>query len=237
MTASDSSFHLVITECEGGYRIGNNSNVKLNGFSGTLPEVLTLPSSYEGKNIIEVGQFAFNSNLSRNHPLKYLFLEEGIRVIGYNSFRELRPLKFVSLPSSLISIGQSAFDDDYDLETAHINQPSSLTSIGISAFSTCKKLKEFVIPDSIQSVGFKSFAEIETSLKIYYCGRYQVQTADSIFNSTDYQIIVPFNGVKRFGQYPTVYGAVPCYIKALGTCVIRSSRRPLLCYYFICLLT
>ena len=38
------------------YRIGDNSNVNGNGYSGTLTEILTIPSIIDSKHIQEVGQ-------------------------------------------------------------------------------------------------------------------------------------------------------------------------------------
>ncbi|MBQ2988815.1 MAG: leucine-rich repeat protein, partial [Clostridia bacterium] len=64
-------------------------------------------------------------------------------------------IKSVSIPNSVMSIGESAFEDSVNLKSVLI--PDSVTSIGESAFSRCKSLASVVIPDFVKSIGEKTF--------------------------------------------------------------------------------
>ncbi len=59
------------------------------------------------------------------------------------------------IPSSVTSIGDSAFEGCFSLRNIAI--PSSVTSIGKSAFSGCTYLSSLVIPDSVTSIGGMAF--------------------------------------------------------------------------------
>ena len=61
----------------------------------------------------------------------------------------------VYYPSSVTSIGDSAFDYCYALSSVVI--PSSVTSIGDSAFHYCYALSSVVIPSSVTSIGSSAF--------------------------------------------------------------------------------
>ena len=64
-------------------------------------------------------------------------------------------LTSVTIPSSVTSIGGSAFSDCIGLTSVTI--PSSVTSIGGSAFSGCTGLTSVTIPSSVTSVGERAF--------------------------------------------------------------------------------
>lgn len=56
---------------------------------------------------------------------------------------------------SVISIGEYAFDDSYDLTSIII--PNSVTSIGLAAFADCRSLTSITIPNSVTSIGDDAF--------------------------------------------------------------------------------
>ena len=67
-------------------------------------------------------------------------------------------LTSVTIPNSVISIGDSAFRDSTSLSSVTIG--SNVTSIGDSAFSDCTSLASVIIPNSVTSIGEEAF---------YYC--------------------------------------------------------------------
>jgi hypothetical protein len=73
--------------------------------------------------------------------------------IGTNAFR-LTPISTVSIPDSVISIGDFAFWDCESLTSITI--PSSVTSIGDSAFEICG-LTNITIPKSVTFIGTLAF--------------------------------------------------------------------------------
>jgi hypothetical protein len=60
-----------------------------------------------------------------------------------------------TVPDSVTSIGDSAFDDCTSLTSVTI--PNSVTIIGSSAFRGCKSLTSVTIPDSVASIGHCAF--------------------------------------------------------------------------------
>lgn len=73
-----------------------------------------------------------------------------------------RDVENITIPSTVTSLGQSAFNGCASLKSVTI--PSSVTSIGQYAFSGCTSLKEIVIPDSVTSIGQYAFSA-NTSLE------------------------------------------------------------------------
>lgn len=101
--------------------------------------------------------------------LTVVFIPEGIESIPDNYFKveyQGNHLKKVVLPSSLKSIGTSAFYGCTNL--AEINLPDGLQTIGNYAFAKCKALKAVTIPDSVTTIGSSVFASCEglTSMSI-----------------------------------------------------------------------
>ena len=80
-----------------------------------------------------------------------LFNKDKSRIISFRN----QNIKSYVIPSSVTSIGDSAFDTCHSLSEIVI--PSSVTSIGDSAFAGCRYLSEIVIPSSVTSIGKSAF--------------------------------------------------------------------------------
>ena len=83
-------------------------------------------------------------------------VKEGTRIICDRAFSCFRYLPEIVIPSSVTSIGDSAFYGCDSLSKVVI--PSSVTSIGDRAFSWCRSLSEIVIPSSVTSIGDRAFS-------------------------------------------------------------------------------
>jgi len=144
---------------------------------------ITLPSS-----LTEIGQncFTYASNLTT------INLEDtGLTMIDKYAFGYCTALTSVSFPATLLNIGDYAFE----YSALHsLSLPASLKSIGASAFCYCRslqavtadasiaapdllaagsafngctKLKTFVIPSSVTTIGTNNFQGCSSDLKIY----------------------------------------------------------------------
>ena len=80
-----------------------------------------------------------------------LFNKDKSRIISFRN----QNIKSYVIPSSVTSIGDSAFDTYHSLSEIVI--PSSVTSIGDSAFAGCRSLSEIVIPSSVTCIGKGAF--------------------------------------------------------------------------------
>ena len=62
----------------------------------------------------------------------------------------------ISLPEGIESIGESAFNNCFDLKKVYL--PNTLTEIGIKAFKYCSDLEEIYLPDSLTKIDTEAFA-------------------------------------------------------------------------------
>ena len=74
--------------------------------------------------------------------------------IGYEAFCEETKVVYVSLPSTVTYISNSAFENT---RITNMTIPNSVKSIGRSAFSYCSKLTTVTIPNSVTSIGVNVF--------------------------------------------------------------------------------
>ena len=75
--------------------------------------------------------------------------------IGNNAFSSCSSLTEVTIGNSVTSIGREAFTNCSRLTSITI--PDSVTSIGSSTFSSCSSLTSITIPDSVTSIGSSAF--------------------------------------------------------------------------------
>ncbi len=94
---------------------------------------------------------SYYDNNSVPASLKKVTVAEGTLFVAPETFYECRYIETVILPSSLASIGDSAFWHMPSLEK--IDLPDGLTSIDARAFGNCVNLKELTVPDSVETMG------------------------------------------------------------------------------------
>ena len=87
--------------------------------------------------------------------LTFVSLGSSIRTIGDSTFQNCSSLAEIVIPESVTSIKQEAFFDCSSLTEVII--PEGVTSIDWNAFWGCSSLTEVVIPDSVISIGNDAF--------------------------------------------------------------------------------
>lgn len=90
-------------------------------------------------------------------PEKVTYLGETKNVIriGESAFAKCSELVSVTIPNSIVSIGQGAFNL---CALVSLNIPNSVKSIEESAFLACNALSSISFGNSVTSIGFKAFA-------------------------------------------------------------------------------
>ena len=140
------------------------------GTNGT--NQLTIPSIIDGKTVVEIGTHAFSDNSS-----------------VFN----------VTLPNTIKSINNSAFENCTNLTNVDTSNATSLTSIGTNAFLNCSSLTSFTIPTNLNSLGTSTF--LGSGIKIINNNSSYFELANNtlytlgktqlIFSPRIYQLTVP----------------------------------------------
>ncbi len=80
-----------------------------------------------------------------------------VSTIGKKAFYKSKSLIEVSIPKTIITVGDSAFAECNNLNQVIFNGVSSLKEIGVQAFGDCSSLENLNIPSSVTSLKNKSF--------------------------------------------------------------------------------
>ena len=123
-------------------------------------------------------------------------IPEGMTVIDDNAFKNNTKLKEVILPSTLKSIGISAFEGT---SLSKIELPYSLTYIGNNAFANIKTLTEVTIPKSVETASHAFSGDVNLKKVIFEDGI--VTIPSGILNNTGLEEIVLPSSVKTIGSY------------------------------------
>lgn len=86
--------------------------------------------------------------------IRRIEIGEGITSVGNNAFHASEGIESVTLPSTLRSIGKSAFSAN---GISEITLPDGLETVGEGAFGYCSSLKQIVLPESVKTLGYGAF--------------------------------------------------------------------------------
>lgn len=116
----------------------------------------------------------------------YIVIEEGITHICDNAFSSSGPLKEVTIPKSVTSIGQYAFEGS---ALTHIKLHDGITSIGYSAFSH-SRLQEITIPAGVTELSDSVFFYCTDLKKVELHNDITTIDYRAFYNCTSLQSIV-----------------------------------------------
>lgn len=85
----------------------------------------------------------------------YVSLPNSIVTIGDGAFRNCRKLTSVVIPNSVVTIGSSAFSDCHGLIS--VNIPNSITTLEGYVFDGCINMTSISIPNSVASISYSAF--------------------------------------------------------------------------------
>ena len=111
-----------------------------------------------------------NIKVPTNLVIQSVVNEQNITGIGEEVFLGHTEIASVQIPSSIVSIGNSAFSGCTNLQSVTIEAGSNLSSIGDYAFGECGKLVTITIPTSVTSIGYSAFNGCTALTGVYYEG-------------------------------------------------------------------
>ena len=161
---------------------------------GKISPTLIIPSTLGGYPVVRIGEVAF-SNLKN---IKEIVLPDSIIAIVKDAFKDCSDLTSITIGNSVTSIGSSAFSGCTGLTSITI--PDSVTSIGSSAFSGCTGLTSVTIGNGVTSIGSSAFSGC-TGLTSVTIGNGVTSIGDSAFSGcTGLTSITIPDGVTNIGN-------------------------------------
>ena len=131
-----------------------------------IAEVTENPNKYSGRIVIpmivtyqevsyNVTSIGFGAFANCGSSLTSITIPNSVISIGEYAFYDCMGLASVTIPNSVISIGRNAFSGCEGLTSITI--PNSVTSIGRAAFGRCSGLTSVIIPNSVTSIDESAF--------------------------------------------------------------------------------
>ena len=118
--------------------------------NATYLSKIEIPATYKGRAVTEVGSFHNSSYL------KEITIPDSVISIGDFAFSNCSKLTSVTIGDSVTTIGDYAFCECTNLTSVTIG--NSVTTIGDMAFYCCSNLTSVTIPDSVTTIGYEAFA-------------------------------------------------------------------------------
>lgn len=102
--------------------------------------------------VLYIGEYLLSgARVKGNYAIK-----NGTTTIVENAFYNCSELTGITIPDSVVEIGNWAFDNCTAL--ASVTLPNSITKISDTTFYGCESLKSITIPDSVTEIGNNAFA-------------------------------------------------------------------------------
>ena len=154
---------------EGGGTGGGSTNessfiIDTDTYGFKLPDCVTGIILPNGATAIE----KFSTIVNDFPNLQTITIPSSVTSIGSSAFYKCTKLTSVTIPEGVTSIGMSAFYNCSGLTSITI--PESVTSIGNYAFYNCSSLTSITIPESVTSIGNYAFSECSSLKTINYTG-------------------------------------------------------------------
>ncbi|MBQ7779942.1 MAG: leucine-rich repeat domain-containing protein [Clostridia bacterium] len=154
---------------------------------------LTVPDAFMGIPVKSIGEYAF----FENETLTQVTLPESLLIIGDSAFQSCTALTKVVLGSRVEMISQAAFRDS---ALEEINLPDSIAEIERYAFYRTR-LIEVKLPANLSSVSKYAFYGCEMLTRVEFCQRIERVAEYAFSGCTSLQRVVITDRVKMISDY------------------------------------
>jgi hypothetical protein len=162
----------------------------------------TQPFSFSEKYAYMTGVCKKGETLSGDVVIPETFTYNGVKYkvinIDFHAFLNNTKITSVTIPSTVQTIGESAFDGCKKLKSVTISKQAKLSSIGSYAFRYCASLKEIYI--NAETVGDYAFAECTKLSKVTF-GNKVKEIGDYAFSHTALKSITFGKNITTIGDY------------------------------------
>ena len=136
------------------YEFLEDGTIEITEYLGDNTDVV-IPSKIDGYDVTQIGYGVFHLS-----NIESVSLPDSVISIGDSTFGYCENLKTISLPASITSIGRQAFINCTSL--TNITLPNNLKSIGSMIFTGCSSLKTIEIPKSLKTISQEAFEGCES---------------------------------------------------------------------------
>ena len=141
--------------------------------------------------VVEIGENAFEGT-----AIESLSLPSSLLRIGDFAFNECRKLKSIDLPEGLEVLGQDAFSET---PLKSVRFPESLRYIDAEAFFGCKNLESIELPEGLKGIGSQAFSE--TPLKSIRIPKSMQELGnEALASCTNLKSVELPEGLKKIGR-------------------------------------
>jgi hypothetical protein len=177
----------------------NNGTITITGYTGSGGAV-AIPGATNGLPVTSIGDAAFLGS-----DLTSVTIPNSVTTIGDSAFENSYFLTSVPIPEGVTSIGETAFNECTSLTSVTI--PNSVTNLGVEAFFYCTSLNEVTIGNSVTSLGAAAFQNCYSLNGVYFQG--DAPDADSsVFSGDDHATVYYLPGTTNWGASFTGLPAV-----------------------------
>ena len=130
--------------------------------------------------------------------LKEVEILDGVKNIGFDSFKSYTSLSNVTVANSVTSIESSAFNGCTSL--AKINIPSGVTTIEKWTFARCYALKSITLPDGLVNIESSAFSSCSSLANVVIPNSVTNIGSSAFFSCLGFTSIIIPNSVKDVGS-------------------------------------
>ena len=197
---------------------GNKKYYIVAGIGDFEGSELVIPSTYEGKPVERIAQYAFRDKTqltsvylpdSINYVGHAVFynctnitsarLSAGLKTIGSSMFQKCSKLTSIVIPEGVTAINKDAFRECTAL--AEISLPSTLQSISQSVFRTNKAMTSITLPNSVTFVDHAAFYGCTQLRTVVIPGSVKNIPTYAFYNCGNLRSVTFGEGVESIGNY------------------------------------
>ncbi len=137
---------------------GEATVTRWNSSATTKPTYLSIPSTINGYSVVGV------KGIGSSDTVETISIPSTVTSIGDYAFNQCLSLRSISIPNGVTKLGNGVFYYCYSLTS--ISLPSSLTSLGTCVFDNCTNLTSITIPSMVKTIGESCFARCQKLTKV-----------------------------------------------------------------------
>ena len=179
--------------------VHGGKSIQILGLVKASKTTANIPAEIDGLPVTEIGDKAFyNESHKAKKSLTKVTIPDSVVTIGDSAFAFNSALTSVKIPGSVKTIGANAFEGCVKLAKAELNE--GLETIGDAAFYGCDHLPSLTLPASVKKIGKSISYECGTADKskadfFFYCYSNTAGEYYAFDNHIAYELLDPDNAL------------------------------------------